>query len=191
MRKSEFLLSYMSMTGRVFWITALAGGGKTTLANALGKRLKTPLHLDGDALRKALNNYDYSLEGRMALAMNYARLCHLFSKQGFDVICATISMFDEPRAWMRNNIPNYFEIYLKVEADELKRRNQKRLYSEGSSVAGVDIPIELPKSPDLVIENNGTKPIETFVEDILKCSKATSPHSQKSIKIEQATPIQS
>ena len=46
-----------------------------------------------------------------------------------NVICCTISMFDEIRSWNREHIANYREIYVKVSMEELVRRNQKGLYS--------------------------------------------------------------
>lgn len=47
-----------------------------------------------------------------------------------------------------------------VELEQLKRRDPKALYREFSAgnnaqMVGLDVAIELPKHPDLVIDNNG------------------------------------
>ena len=73
--------------------------------------------LDGDELRELYGSKDYSYEGRKLLSIKYCKLCKMLSDQGIDVICCTISMFDECRNWNRENISNYKEIYLKVSID--------------------------------------------------------------------------
>ena len=48
--------------------------------------------------------------------------------KGSIVVIATISMFDELYAWNRENTTNYFEVYLKVPLDELRRCDPKSTY---------------------------------------------------------------
>ncbi len=65
-------------------------------------------------------------------------------------------MFDSVRAWNRANIPGYFEVYLEASMETLRRRDQKGLYSQNAdNVAGVGLQVELPKAPDLILNNNG------------------------------------
>ena len=107
------------MSGQVIWITGLSGAGKTTLANELITSLKQrdlrPILLDGDILRKLLqvpqkNNNSHTRETRIKLALQYARMCEVLSSQGFTVVIAPISMFDEVYVWNRANLPNFFDI---------------------------------------------------------------------------------
>lgn len=151
--------------GTVFWITGLSGAGKTTIGNQFWKLVKKTrpgtVFLDGDKLREIMGRTnEYDPQARLELAMQYCRLCKMLSDQGLDVICATISMFKECWCWNRNNIINYKEIYIKVSMEILIERDQKKLYSralnsEISHVMGIDIPLEEPWQPDLIIENNG------------------------------------
>lgn len=150
--------------GCVYWITGLSGAGKTTVGTKLYEYLKrrkdNVIRLDGDILRQIFLNQDYSPEGRKALGLQYGSLCKMISIQGVDVVICTIAMYDDIRAWNRENIPDYREIYLDVSMEELVRRDQKGLYSKAadqkeSNVAGVNMEIELPKHPDLVIKNYG------------------------------------
>lgn len=166
-------------SGTVYWITGLSGAGKTTVGTRLYGYLKERqndvVRLDGDVLRELFRNTDYTYAGRKKLAYQYGSLCRILSEQGIDVVICTVSMHDEIRAWNRKNIKKYKEIYLEVTMEELVRRDQKGLYTNAISnkqgaVSGVTIEAELPKNPDLVIQNYGEvdpddafrKIIETF-----------------------------
>ncbi len=166
--------------GTVYWITGLSGAGKTTVGTLFFNYLKTKkdnvIRLDGDVLREVFQSYDYSQEGRKQLGYEYARLCRMIANQGIDVVICTIVMFDEVREWNRKNIDNYREVYLEVCMDELRRRDQKGIYSraeanEEKNVSGVTWEAELPKHPDIVIKNYGeiTPQIafDTIVESFL------------------------
>ena len=66
-------------------------------------------------------------------------------------------MFNEIFAWNRENIKNYFEVYLKVPLDELFARDPKKIYEgykEGrlSDVAGLDLLIDEPISSDVTFD---------------------------------------
>lgn len=166
----------MLKKGNVFWITGLAGAGKTTLGKQLFSYIKKTKNniviLDGDELRKAFGNtFGYSKEERFKCAMCYSNLCKLLSDQGVDIICCTISMFHEVRCWNRDNIENYMEIYVDTPIEIIKKRNQKNLYSDVingniQNVIGIDLEVELPMNPDLVLVNDTVQPIEEIIAEI-------------------------
>ena len=118
--------------------------------------------LDGDELRAVFgtvtaNPQNHGRDGRLALAMQYARLCRVLADQGLTVVIATISLFKEVHAWNWENLPGYFEVYLKVPMEELRRRDPKGIYrrfDDGAlaNVAGLDLPIDEPKAPDRILE---------------------------------------
>jgi adenylylsulfate kinase-like enzyme len=130
----------------------------------------TTVFLDGDTLREVFGgDLGYTPEERRACAMRYSRLCKLLSGQGMTVVCCTISMFDTVREWNRENISGYVEVYIQVSIETLARRNQKGLYSDSTeNVYGVDLYAELPKNPDLIIQNDGALSPEECLEIIIE-----------------------
>lgn len=147
--------------GTLYWLTGLSGAGKTTVGMEVYKLLaengRKVVFLDGDMLRDVYNDYDYTVEGRDRVAARNGRLTKLLTDQGLDVLCCVVGMKDKYRDWNRANISNYVEIYLKVSMDELFKRNKKGLYqSDAKNVMGRDIKFEEPKTPDLIVENEGS-----------------------------------
>lgn len=165
-------------TGTVYWLTGLSGAGKTTIAHGLFERLRADkdnvVLLDGDTLRLVFgNDLAHDEEARRRSAMRNARLCHMLSGQGIDVVCATISMWEDCRAWNRANIPHYLEIYLRVPLELLRERDPKGIYArvargELENVVGVDLAAEEPVTPDLVIDNYGAATPADAIAQILE-----------------------
>lgn len=162
--------------GTVYWITGLAGAGKTTIARELYERLRCQTEriilLDGDDLRKSVTlDLGYTREERLEGAMRNARLSAMLARQGLTIVIATISMFHDVRRWNREHIDNYCEIYLEVPMKVLQERNQKNLYHDAmkgtvSCVVGIDIEAEEPENPDIRILNDGTLSVEACVKQI-------------------------
>ena len=187
--------------GAVVWLCGLAGSGKSTLARALREKLcakfDNVIYLDGDELRELLGSFAYDKNGRVQVALSYARLAKFLSKQGQIVIVSTISLFREVYEFNRANLQNYFEIFIECDFDELKRRDQKGLYTGALSalarlekngananadnaanvgksnvanmpnVVGVDIPYDTP-SPHFMLNNTALNGLESKAESIFE-----------------------
>ena len=170
-----------NLTGQVVWITGLSGSGKSTLAHAFVAALRNHdravILLDGDELRDVFGatvatSQNYSRESRLALAMQYAHLCCVIAKQGHTVVIATISLFREVHSWNRVHLPDYFEVYLKVPVEELRRRDPKGIYrrfdaGELHNVAGLDLPIDEPDAADWVVEFDSHRSPQMLADDLL------------------------
>lgn len=166
------------MNGQVYWITGLSGSGKTTIGRLLTEKLKmrgqNVLMLDGDMMREILGKTEnFSQKERQHLARIYSRLCKEIASQGVDVVCSTISLFNEIQSWNKNNISKYIEIFLRVPIEELENRDEKDLYAaakdgQKNNVYGIDMEYEEPKSPDIVIDNFGDETPESAVDKILE-----------------------
>lgn len=163
----------------VYWITGLSGAGKTTIGELFYEKLKikepNTVFLDGDILRQIFGNvFGYNEEERKKCAMCYSRLCENLQKQGINVVCCTVSMFNSVRDWNRSNIGNYYEIYLRVSLETLRKRDKKGLYSGDTAeiqkdVAGIDFKFEEPQNADLILNNEGETSPEEQALKIWNC----------------------
>ena len=158
--------------GTLYFFTGLSGAGKTTIGGAFYRSLKAErndvLLLDGDQTRPVFNDeVGYSAEERLRGSYRLFRVCKMLTDQGIDVVCCAICMHSEVRAWAREHIDNYREIYIKVTRETLFRRDQKGLYSSGAkNVMGIDIPFDEPKMPDIVVENDAGESPERIVDGV-------------------------
>lgn len=179
----EGTIQKMDQKGTVYFFTGLAGAGKTTVGGLFYQRLKErrpdAVLVDGDAARLAAGHSAadgsvvmadrYTTEARKAGAFGSFQYCKNLADQGHDVVICSIAMYREVRAWNRENIENYREIYVKVTRETLYRRDQKKLYSSGTkNVVGVDLPWDEPETPDIVIQNDGQETPEEIVERLLR-----------------------
>ncbi|WP_322204417.1 adenylyl-sulfate kinase [Acutalibacter intestini] len=162
--------------GTVYFFTGLAGAGKTTIGGMFYERLKAirpeAVLIDGDKNRDKTNARtprDYSTEARRAGAKSVLKRCGEFAEQGIDAVYCGIGMYADVRAWCRENIENYREIYIKVSMETLYRRNQKGLYSPGmKQVVGVDLPWDEPDCSDVVIENDREEAPAVLVDRLFR-----------------------
>ena len=71
--------------------------------------------------------------------------------------------------WNKNNFSDYFEIYLKVSLDLVKKRDPKGMYKkynlgEEKNIVGIDVPWHEPVNSDLVVNMNDKKSVSEIVE---------------------------
>jgi len=151
----------------VIWIIGLAGSGKTVIGRELYKLIKSThpntVFVDGDDIRAIFKHDrvegDYSIASRRKNAERICEMCAWLDRQGINVVCSILSIFEDSRKWNRRTYSEYFEVFIDVYMEVLKARDQKGLYSGAlagdiKNVVGFDIPFEAPSSPDIVIDNS-------------------------------------
>lgn len=164
--------------GIVYWITGLAGSGKTTIGNALYYKLRkysTVVLLDGDILKNIINGggIGYTKGERLERAKRYSLLCKMLSSQGINVIICTISMFNEIREWNRCNFEYYMEIFLDVSMEVLRTRDKRGMYlstKPQDELPGLHYEAEFPKEPDIILNTDGSISVQECIEKILNTS---------------------
>ena len=138
----------------VIWIIGLSASGKTRVGSLLAERLRERaapvVFLDGDSLRAVWGDgLGHDIASRRVQAGRVSRLCKLLDHQGVHVVTAILSLFPEWRQWNRANLNHYFQVYLDVPFDELRRRDPNGIYAaaargEMEDVVGIDIPWPVP-----------------------------------------------
>ena len=158
--------------GYLFWITGLSESGKTTIAKKIKKDIENlygpTVVISGDDIRNIFNFKGYSYKERSTLVMKYCKLSLFLTKQNINVIFAVVGLFNKARFWNKKNIKNYCEIYLKTDLKKIIRRKDKKFYSSGKEIVGINIKPEFPKYPDIVINNNFKESINTLSKRLIK-----------------------
>src|SRR5437588_3279786 len=150
--------------GFTIWFTGLSGAGKSTLSEIIEQRLRERERnvevLDGDIVRTHLSKgLGFSREDRDTNIKRIAFVCGLLTRNGVICISAAIAPYREARAWARQEIGNFMEVYVKCPIEVCRQRDVKGLYKlvdEGkiTGFTGVDDPYEEPERPELVVETS-------------------------------------
>lgn len=166
----------------VIWLTGMSGSGKTTIGRSVYSRWKrnapNTVLVDGDEIRKIFRHDSgpdaYTIEGRAENARRIAELCAWLDRQQINVVCCILSIFEGTREWNRENLSEYFEVFIDIPFETLLRRDNKNLYRpalEGKikNVVGVDIEFTAPRNSDMVMDNSHDGlDAEAAAEDILQ-----------------------
>ena len=164
----------------VIWIIGLSAAGKTTLATSIVKKLRDEGEkvclLDGDLIRDLFSNdVDHSVAGRRRNAERLSTISEFLGNQGIPVVAAVLSIFPDWQKWNRNNIKDYFQVYIKVSMEKLESRETKGLYASAKkgqlkNVVGYDIDFPEPFLSDLVIDNETDNlNFEEIADRVLAC----------------------
>jgi bifunctional enzyme CysN/CysC len=159
---------------QVLWLTGLSGSGKSTIANALEKKLfGLGMHayvLDGDNVRLGLNkDLGFTREDRAENVRRVSEVAHNLYDAGLVVIVALVSPYAEDRGQAKALFPDgdFAEIWVKTPAEICAERDPKGLYKKAASgelpnLTGVGQEYEAPTGADLVLD--GTSELGTNLE---------------------------
>ncbi|MCZ8324309.1 MAG: sulfate adenylyltransferase subunit CysN [Sphingomonadaceae bacterium] len=146
---------------RVLWFTGLSGSGKSTIANAVEKRLslmnRHTFLLDGDNVRHGLNkDLGFTEADRIENIRRVGEVAKLMADAGLIVLTAFISPFRAERDMVRAMLPEgeFIEIFVDTPLEVAEARDVKGLYKKARSGAlknftGVDSPYEAPEHPEI------------------------------------------
>ncbi|MFQ5766087.1 MAG: adenylyl-sulfate kinase, partial [Rhodospirillales bacterium] len=114
----------------VIWLIGLSGAGKTTIGRHLHEMWKgqaaNTVFVDGDEIRELFKQNQrpdaYTIKGRRLNAERITSVCAWLDGQGINVVCCVLSLFPEMRKRNRTLFSRYFEVYISVPMDTLRRR---------------------------------------------------------------------
>jgi 3'-phosphoadenosine 5'-phosphosulfate synthase len=159
----------LGQKGATLWMTGCSGAGKTTIATALEEKLvkmygKHVYRLDGDNLRTGLNrDLGFSEADRAESVRRTGELATLFSDAGIVTLVGLISPYRADRDAVRKRhedqgIP-FYEVFLDVPVDELRKRDPKGQYARVDSgelkhFTCIDDPYEEPLNPEVTLRTH-------------------------------------
>lgn len=167
----------------VLWFTGLSGSGKSTVANAVEKKLlelgKHSYLLDGDNVRHGLNkDLGFSDEDRVENIRRIGEVAKLFVDSGAIVLTAFISPFISDRTQVRELLDDeqFLEVFIDTPLEICEQRDPKGLYRKARAgeikhFTGIDSEYEAPtsaeihvKTADATIEACAQQIIDTLTE---------------------------
>jgi adenylylsulfate kinase len=166
--------------GAILWFTGMSGGGKSTLAQAVGRRVGRlrPLEiLDGDEVRLHLSKgLGFTKDDRDTNIRRIGFVARLLARHGVFVITAAISPYEDTRQEVRRLAEEdevaFVEVFVDASLDALVARDVKGLYKRALAgeiphFTGVSDPYERPVRPDIVVRTD-VESIEQSVDRIIE-----------------------
>jgi len=164
--------------GVVVWLTGLPGSGKTTVARALGERLRAEGYrvelIDGDWARQTVSEgAGFTPEERRRHLKRIAWITRLLARNGVVVLASFVSPYRSARDMVRGIVEEeapFLEVYVKASLETVIKRDPKGLYrkalaGEIKHMTGIDDPYEPPEEPWLVLDTD-RETVEESVEKL-------------------------
>ena len=157
----------------VVWLYGLSGSGKSTIANALEKRLfemgNHTYILDGDNTRLGLNkDLSFSAVDRMESVRRGAEAAKLMADAGLLVLVSLITPYEEQRSLIKEILKNdrFLDVYVECDLAICEQRDPKGLYKKARAgeipnFTGISDPFEVP--------NPATFRVNSAVSDVNEC----------------------
>ena len=160
--------------GMFIQMTGLSGAGKTTLARAVEKKLKTKGFkveiIDGDEYREGLcKDLGFSKEDRNTNIRRLGFVGKVLSRNNVVTIMSAINPYEDLREELEKTC-GALTVFIKCPVEKCIERDVKGLYAKALSgeiqnFTGISDPFEEPECPDLVIDTNELS-LEMSVEQL-------------------------
>jgi len=164
-------------TSKVLWFTGLSGSGKSTIANALEKRLheqgiRTYI-LDGDNVRHGLNNdLGFTDADRVENIRRISEVAKLMVDAGVVVLTAFISPFESERRMAREMFEQgeFVEVFVNTPLEVAESRDPKGLYKKARqgeipNFTGINSPYEAPEAAEIEV-STAERAVEQIVDEL-------------------------
>ena len=150
----------------VVWLYGLSGSGKSTIANALEKRLfemgNHTYCLDGDNTRLGLNkDLGFSAIDRLENVRRVAEVAKLMADAGMIVLVSLITPYEEQRSLVKEILKNerFIDVYVECDLATCEQRDPKGLYKKArageiSNFTGISDPFEEPTTESFRVNSS-------------------------------------
>ncbi len=157
------LQKYSDKTFKCIWLTGLPASGKSTIAEAFGKKLtKENINyyiIDGDNIRSTLNkDLGFTKEDRIENNRRIAHIARILFDSGILPIVATVSPNESSRNFARSLFKEdeFSLVHIDASIETCIKRDPKNLYSNQTkkikNITGLHSNYDIPKNADLVLD---------------------------------------
>jgi bifunctional enzyme CysN/CysC len=161
--KQKQLQKFKNLPIKCIWLTGLPSSGKSTIAEAVGKKLgKLDISyyiIDGDNIRSTLNkDLGFSQEERIENNRRVANVARILFDAGVLPIVSTVSPNKSSRTFAKSLFrDNEFKlVYINTSIEECIRRDPKNLYSsktkKNDNITGIGSNYDIPENYDLKVD---------------------------------------
>ena len=162
--------------GFVLWATGIPCSGKSTLLDAVARELRkydrSIERLDGDIVRTCLcKDLGFSAKDRKTNLQRITFVSKLLARTGTGVLCSFVSPFRNDRAEIRENVPNFIELYVYADKTVCAKRDVKGMWKKAKEgkikgFTGHDAPYEAPYNPEILC-NTAQETLPESVEIVM------------------------
>ena len=161
------------------WFTGLSGSGKSTIANALDRKLYAMGHhaamLDGDNVRHGLNrDLGFTDADRVENIRRVAEVARLMTDAGLITMVSFISPFRSERRMARElfDTDSFFEVFVDTPIEICEARDAKGLYAKAragliKNFTGIDSDYEAPENAEFHLAG-GEEDVEQIVDTLIE-----------------------
>ena len=162
--------------GFVLWLMGPTSSGKTTVSNAVVKRLRDAgisiIHFDGDEIRDFFgDNLGFKPEDRLRVVSTLIHLADKVSTAGANVIVSALTANPDARKLLDDRLGSAAIGYIQCSIDICAARDPKGLYAKAKSgeidtLVGYNTEYPAFENPDLVLDTEND-PLEALVDQTL------------------------
>ena len=157
------------IAGQTFWFLGLPASGKTTLAGKVARELKGCILLDGDEVRRTVENFDMSQNARLMHLSYMAFCCRQLNASGINVAAAFVTPLQSQRTRIREILGGVEFIWLRCAPEACARRDPKGLWKKAArgdlpQLTGAGGEWEDPTDCALTIQTDALSVDQAFAE---------------------------
>ena len=175
--KREDRVRISGQRSAALWFTGLSGSGKSTVANAVEKKLnamgRLTYLLDGDNVRTGLcADLGFSDSDRQENIRRVSHVAKLFLDANLITLVSFISPFRAERRFARDLLgADFIEVFVNAPIEVCEQRDPKGLYKKARrgeipQFTGISSPYETPEKAEIVLKTGETTLGES-VEQVL------------------------
>ena len=158
-------------------IFGLSGSGKSTISELIFKNLEREIGksilIHGDTLRVLFKNlgfnFGYTKRERNRSIIPTQNVIKFLLSSGLNVLFNNVCLNKKAYDLWKSGIKNLIYVYVKSDVKKIiKFGKKKNVYNLKKNVVGLHIKPDIPKNPNIIIENNFNKSLKKISEELFK-----------------------